>query len=343
MHILALTRAERKHKKSRDMADIPQGITVDTLTLSKEQQLNLKQTLKQIDLTKYDRIVLSLKFHYIKNQGAYLSTLKGLCIIDEDSWFNFQANKHFTEFEYFYHQIPDARFLLTGWYVRDKFIEQGLDAVYVSKSYDEQALRNLKTVRDISYGFVGTTIGPIYKKRRQYLKGFRQQLSIHIGQTQSMEEYLQLLNRIQYFISADIGFNEYMIKNFEAMACGCVLVAYRTGGEEEHLGLKDMENVVLYSTVEEAVQKIRKIEATAGLAEKIAQAGQALVQTRFTDYKRNQQLYAEIIKPLHTSTQDKRPLLRKVVANILNYPPFRKILRVGTLTKHCAKKMIGKG
>ncbi len=33
------------------------------------------------------------------------------------------------------------------------------------------------------------------------------------------EEYCATLNRIRFFVSADVGMGEYMIKSFEAMAC----------------------------------------------------------------------------------------------------------------------------
>ena len=66
-----------------------------------------------------------------------------------------------------------------------------------------------------------------------------------------------MLNRIRFFVSADIGMGEYMIKNFEAMACGCVLLAYDQGElENEALGFIDMHNIVLYRRLDELRDKL---------------------------------------------------------------------------------------
>jgi hypothetical protein len=64
------------------------------------------------------------------------------------------------------------------------------------------------------------------------------------------EEYCATLNRIRFFVSADVGMGEYMIKNFEAMACGCVLLAFDQGAaENQALGFKGMVNVVFYKDI----------------------------------------------------------------------------------------------
>jgi spore maturation protein CgeB len=76
---------------------------------------------------------------------------------------------------------------------------------------------------------------------------------------------------------------EYMIKNFEAMACGCVLFAYDQGEEENRaLGFVDMHNVVLYRTRDELREKLAVLRESAQLTEAISLAGQALVEQRYT-------------------------------------------------------------
>ena len=73
-----------------------------------------------------------------------------------------------------------------------------------------------------------------------------------------------------------------MAKNFEAMAAGCLLLAYRQGnGEEQALGLEDGVNVLLYSSPAEAVSKAKWIDSNPQQAEAIAMAGLKLAQQQF--------------------------------------------------------------
>ncbi|HBO6101186.1 TPA: glycosyltransferase family 1 protein [Pseudomonas aeruginosa] len=90
-------------------------------------------------------------------------------------------------------------------------------------------------------------------------------------------------DRIRFFVSADVGMGEYMIKNFEAMACGCVLLAYDQGEREnEALGFRDMENIVLYRSVADIQEKLAILRLDTALAERIARSGQALAIERFS-------------------------------------------------------------
>ncbi len=58
-----------------------------------------------------------------------------------------------------------------------------------------------------------------------------------------------------------------MIKNFEAMACGCVLLAFDQGAaENEALGFKDMVNVVFYKDIPQLQQKLSQLRANPQLA-----------------------------------------------------------------------------
>ena len=88
-----------------------------------------------------------------------------------------------------------------------------------------------------------------------------------------------------------------MAKNFEAMAAGCLLLAYRQGcGEEQALGLKDGINVLLYNTPKEAVEKIVWINHNPKQAETIAIAGLQLAQQHFSFASLGQQLAEAIVE-----------------------------------------------
>ena len=142
------------------------------------------------------------------------------------------------------------------------------------------------------------------------LKDFSQSIPLFITQTKTKEEYLETLNRIDFFISADVGMHEYMIKNFEALACGCILVAYRQGKEEEALGFVDMNNVVLYSTPEEALQKIHYLQQNQAEAEALRKRGMDHVNHCFTVAKRDERLFSALKEEIKTQ-RDLRPFSRR--------------------------------
>ncbi len=73
-----------------------------------------------------------------------------------------------------------------------------------------------------------------------------------------------------------------MIKNFEAMACGCVLLAWSQGEEDRLLGFEDMENTVFYRSEDEAVQKLELLQRDPELAARIARNGQAFAESRYS-------------------------------------------------------------
>jgi spore maturation protein CgeB len=92
---------------------------------------------------------------------------------------------------------------------------------------------------------------------------------------------------------------EYMIKNFEAMACGCVLLAWSQGEEEDSaLGFEDGKNVMLYRSAEEAVEKINRLKANPELAERIAYAGQTFVEQNYTFARVGRDLARAIEQPM---------------------------------------------
>ena len=74
-----------------------------------------------------------------------------------------------------------------------------------------------------------------------------------------------------------------MIKNFEAMACGCVLLAWDQGeAENEALGFVDMTNLVLYRSIDELRCKLALLRSDPELASRIAAAGRELAVREYS-------------------------------------------------------------
>ena len=242
-------------------------------------------------------------FSRLKRLVGQLNVLRcipGLIFLEHDACQNYmQFSKYRGKYSAFYRRLPWARVLCSGAVVARKFQDEGVDAVFVPKGYDETMLKNLQLPREIPVGFLGSLKGIAYTERKQILEQISDRTGMIIRRTKSGTEYLEALNRIQIFVSADVGMGEYMIKNFEAMACGCVLVAWRQDDEEvSALGLHDMKNLVLYRSVDEAVAKIKMLQADPDLAERIAQSGQALAQERYTFSRVGQALAQAIVEPM---------------------------------------------
>jgi glycosyltransferase involved in cell wall biosynthesis len=90
-----------------------------------------------------------------------------------------------------------------------------------------------------------------------------------------------------------------MIKNFEAMACGCILCAWDHGeAENRALGFVDMGNFVLYRDVDELTEKIARLRAMPERMKAIAAAGQALVEREYRFDRIGGRIVAALASPL---------------------------------------------
>ena len=299
MLVLILRRGDKSHSKfDTRFENVPPDLDVELHKLTSSEQSNLKQYLQQFELSRYDRVVTDLKWQKIKKQAHTLRSIPHLIMNESDTWFNFiRFSSNYKAFQRFYRKIPGVRVIVTGWHAADDFRKMGIEAHYAGKSYDSSYLDNLHLERTINYGFIGTTGKMIYRQRDFLLRQFEKSLGLEIMRTFSKEDYLNRLNSIRFFISADRGMREYMIKNFEALGCGCILVAFRQDGEEVHLGFRDMENVILYSRVDEALDKIKRVESDPCTLERIANAGYQLARERFTTQNRDRRLFEIITLP----------------------------------------------
>ena len=305
MRVLILRRADIATQLSSRFEYAPEDFQVDLFRLDPWEQSHLKEVLKRWHLDSYDRIVVDLKWARIRRQPRVIQRIPNLVIHEQDTWFNFYPlSRAYGQFERFYYRIPRFRLICTGYQHAEAFRAQGLDVRFVPKSYCPRSLRNLNRPRAIEYGFIGSRKTSIYHDRNRMLRAFQRAIGLDIATT-SKQAYLDRLNDIRVFVSADMGMREYMAKNFEAMACGCLLLAYRQGREEERLGLKDMENVLLYSTLEEALEKLRRLGSEPGLLDSIASAGQALAEQRFTTRRRDEKLFAALRGPFEERPRQK--------------------------------------
>lgn len=267
--------------------------------LTSEQQSNLKAWFHQFDLATYGRIILFLRFKKERKQIRFIRTLPNLVVLEHDAYQNYISCKYQGKFSRYYRQMPWVRVLSSGFGVVQKLQAEGFDARFIPKGYDQQRLWNEGRQRDIELGFLGSTGSEMYAQRREILQALQEREGMLVTRTQSGDEYREMLNRIRIFVGADIGFGEYMIKNFEAMACGCLLLTWDQGAaENEAIGFRDMENVVLYRSLAEAQEKLQVLRANPELTATIAANGQAFAEQHHPWRVLGQRAADEIAAPL---------------------------------------------
>lgn len=282
MKLLIVSRQERARSFDTLFAGLKDHFAqVDIHKLSKAQVHDIQPYLKTTDFSAWDRVLFDVPLRRMGKAANALSNVQGLVFYEEDACQELIAKSKFhNQFASGFKRLRNARIIVTSYYMRDHFKARGIDAWCIPKAYDDAVLDDLDTARDIPLGFVGRTKSQVYNERRHLLERMTEHCGLQALRTQTPAQYLQLLNRIAVFLSADIGFNEYMAKNFEAMGCGCLLMAKRQPSEDALLGFVDMHNVVHYDSLDEALAKYQQLQADPHTLQRIAANGLALVRER---------------------------------------------------------------
>lgn len=284
MKVLFLVQAEQRAILDRLYEGIQKSCDCDIRWLQRGEQANLRRYFREkVDVTGYDRILFFLRFKQEIRQVGFIGSVPNLVILEHDAYQNYIRCKYTGKFSAHYRKLPSVRVISSGAVVTRRLREEGVDAAFVPKGYDQVLLRDLGRPRDIELGFIGSTKSVAYSGRKALLDELALVENLVATRTESGQDYLNTLNRIRFFVSADVGMGEYMIKNFEAMACGCVLLAYDQGDEENRaLGFVDMENLVLYRTVDELRRKLAQLRNDPVWRERIAASGRALTESRYS-------------------------------------------------------------
>lgn len=301
MRILLLTTTPRTPDNRPLWEALRAHAEVDLHFVPKDRQADLRPLLAPAQVAGYDRVVLDLLFRHVSRQVGLLRSIPGLVLYEEDACQEFiPSSKWRGKFSAFYRQVPHARVVFTGFRTSQAFAGMGVDACFLPKGYAAAGLYPTGFARTIELGFVGRVASSAYDERRVFLERAAQECGVQLLRTEPGNDYRDTLNRIRIFVSADLGLGEYMAKNFEAMACGCVLLAHRQGaGEEEALGLVDGENVLLYEDVEDFRAKLAQAHAMpASALEDIAARGMALVSKRCEYAGQSRQFFSYLQDPI---------------------------------------------
>lgn len=296
MKVLLLVQKEQRAILDRLYEGIAAHCECDLRWLTSAEQRNLRGYFRrEVDVTQYDRIVFFLRFKQEIRQVSFIRTVPNLVILEHDAYQNYISCKYTGKFSAHYRKLPWVRIISSGFIVSERLRAEGFDAVFVPKGYDQSLLQDQGRERDIELAFVGSTNSVAYSGRKALLDELGQVENLVVTRTKSGEEYCDTLNRIKFFVSADVGMGEYMIKNFEAMACGCVLLAYDQGeGENFALGLRDMDTVVLYSNIPQLQAKLAVLRGDPQLAARIAANGRNLAMSQFSFATIGQRIVKEL-------------------------------------------------
>lgn len=298
MRLLVLTATPRTPDISTALRRLASMTNCETYVLDKEQQKNLRPYLTASKLKGFDRVLLDLPFKRLYRQSALLRSVKGLLFYEEDACQNYLDNSKWKgKFSRFYSALPNARIVVTGASVARRLKAEGHDVSFLPKGYNPAAVYLEEREREIEIGFVGRTASAAYSGRKALLERLAQLEPLQVLRAEPGDDYRRLLNRIRFFISADVGLNEYMAKNFEAMACGCLLMAWRQSEEEAAIGLRDGEHVLLYSTLDELRSRLSWARANPEAAKAIAEAGRSFVEKDLNHVVLGERLYSELSKP----------------------------------------------
>lgn len=315
MKVLFLVQAEQRAILDRLYEGVQAHCDCDIRWLGREEQADLAGYFKRsVDVSRYDRILFFLRFKQEIRQVSFIATLKNLVILEHDAYQNYITCKYTGKFSRHYRQLPSARVISSGCTVVRRLRGEGVDAVFVPKGYDQALVACADAERDIELGFIGSTKSVAYSGRRALLEELSACEPLVATRTGSGAEYVAALNRIRFFVGADVGMGEYMIKNFEAMAAGCVLFAYDQGEEENAaLGFVDMHNLVLYRSVAELREKLNLLRQDPLKAQSIADAGRLLAEQRYSFAEIGRQIVEAMRPPLreHVRLSWLRRQLRK--------------------------------
>lgn len=306
MKVLFLVQKEQRAILDRLYEGVAAHCECDLRWLTSDEQRNLRRYFREhVDVTRYERIIFFLRFKQEIRQASFIRTVPNLVILEHDAYQNYIPCKYTGKFSAHYRKMPWVRVLSSGCVVSERLQQEGFDALFVPKGYDQTLLSDQGRDRDIELAFVGSTNSVAYSGRKELLDKLAQVEPLVVTRTKSGQDYCDTLNRIRFFVSADVGMGEYMIKNFEAMACGCVLLAYDQGeAENRALGLQDMHNVVFYRDIPELQTRLALLRNDPDLAACIAVNGRDLAVSGFSF----DAIGARIVRDLAPALREQAPV-----------------------------------
>lgn len=250
--------------------------SVDYRRIGDFEQENLKKYFKEhVDLTKYDRIIFDLHFLIMAPQARFFRQLDNIVFIDYTACFDEMLDSpHYLQHTRFYKKLPWSRVITSSYQAMDRLQSEGIDAWCVPEGYSTQKYANANLKRDISLVLIDNKFTESSRDRVDFMEALKTRHP-QVVIEDNVSGNTSRLNRARMAICADMGAGEYGGKVFSAMASGCLVFSYNQGRDESlHMGLLDMENIVLFSDFDDFQEKLDYLNQYPDIIEKIAKEGQ---------------------------------------------------------------------
>jgi hypothetical protein len=154
LKVLFLVQKEQRAILDRLYDGIAEQCDCDKRELTSAEQDDLRGYFrKHVDVTLYDRIVFFLRFKKEIRQVGFIQTLPNLVILEHDAYQNYIPCKYTGKFSAHYRKLPWVRVISSGYRVSQRLRDEGFDAHFVPKGYDQALLQNRQRERDIELGF----------------------------------------------------------------------------------------------------------------------------------------------------------------------------------------------
>jgi glycosyltransferase involved in cell wall biosynthesis len=283
MRVLWLIQSYEVHAFDLLAAALCEHVEVDLVRLDADEQNDLARVIESFDLARYDRVMVTLRTKKEMRQWSVLRSVPNLVVFEYDACQNYLAGgKYEGRFSRHYRRLGGPRLIVSGADVCRRLVAEGFDAHFMPKGFDPRSIYPRAAERDIFLGFIGRLNAKVYQGRKAFIERQVAAHGLQVLRTAPGDDYARTLSRIQIFVSADIGLGEYMAKNFEAMAAGCLLMTYDLGEIENcAIGLVDMQNVVLFRDEREFEEKLSQLVADEQLLSRVAESGAAFAREHF--------------------------------------------------------------
>lgn len=298
--------------------------SVDYRRLGNEEQQNLKGYFNNhVDLSKYDRIIFDLPFLVIAPQVRFFQQLKHIVFFDDTAGFDeMVVSQHYNQHLNFYKKILWARVIVTSYQAMHRLQTVGIDAWCVPEGYNTLRDSESHQQKDIEMMLLDNQFSETADERRSLINSLKAAYPKLVVE-EDLTVNFSRLGRAKIAVCADIGVGGYSGKVFSAMACGCLVMCYNQGRDESlHMGLVDMQNIVLFNSFENFCEQIDYLEKNSILISKIAQAGRDFA----TENHQQVNLGRQAAKYILTSMRDLSDYRKGFSAfgHYFSFPVFRR-------------------
>ena len=151
------------------------------------------------------------------------------------------------------------------------FLRDIPESVWLPNAFDDSIIKPLNISKTINLGFCGNYAT---KERKAVLDFLTQSVNLKKDIFVIGQKMVETINSYKIHFNMNIS-NDINYRNFETIGCKTVLCTNKNH-QYEKLGFIDMQNCILYSNLNEAIEKIEFVLKTNNILDEIASKGYQL-------------------------------------------------------------------